>query len=346
MSDIYTPPFVMTEEITNLVIEIGEQVGAVAAFDTLQPNPRLRRENRIKSIHSSLAIEQNTLTFSQVTDVIEGKTVLGPPQDIREVKNAYEAYERVSALDPYSVKNLLLAHRIMMDGLVREAGRFRSGNVGVYAGEQLIHAGSPANYVPDLIGQLFDWLRISKLHPLVKSCIFHYEFEFIHPFADGNGRIGRLWQSLILQKWKAFFSWMPVETLIYAKLEGYYKALNESNTAGESTIFVTFMLRIIRDALLAVIESQNKSYDVGVNVGTNVGVNVGINGSTNEEKILVLLRQDSRLTAKTLASTIGITDRQVERILSKLKTEGKIIRHGASKNGYWEVCCTCGAYPL
>lgn len=135
---------------------------------------------------------------------------------------------------------------------------------------------------------------------------------------------------------------MPVETLIYAKQEGYYKALNESNMAGESTIFVTFMLRIIRDALLAVIESQNKSYDVG----TNVGVNVGINGSTNEEKILVLLRQDSRLTAKTLASTIGITDRQVERILSKLKTEGKIIRHGASKNGYWEVCCTCGTYPL
>lgn len=155
---------------------------------------------------------------------------------------------------------------------------------------------------------------------------------------DGNGHIGRLWQSLILQKWKAFFAWMPVETLIYAKQEGYYKALNESNTAGESTIFVTFMLKIIRDALLAVTESQNKSYDVGVNVG--------INGSTNEEKILVLLRQDSRLTAKTLASTIGITDRQVERILSKLKAEGKIIRHGASKNGYWEVCCTCGAYPL
>lgn len=139
---------------------------------------------------------------------------------------------------------------------------------------------------------------------------------------------------------------MPVETLIYAKQEGYYKALSESNTVGESTIFVKFMLRIIRDALVDVIESQNKSYDVGVNVATNVGVNVGISGSTNEEKILALLRQDSRLTAKTLASTIGITDRQVERILSKLKTEGKIIRHGASKNGYWEVCCTCGANPL
>lgn len=338
MSDIYTPPFVMTEEITNLVIEIGEQVGAVAAFDTLQPNPRLRRESRISSIHSSLAIEQNTLTLDQVTDVIDGKTVLGPPRDIREVKNAYEAYERVFALDPYSVKNLLLAHRIMMEGLVGEAGRFRSGNVGVYAGKQLIHAGSPANYVPELVKQLFDWLKKSKLHPLVKSCIFHYEFEFIHPFADGNGRIGRLWQSLILHKWKDFFAWMPIETLIYAKQEGYYKALNAVNSSGESTVFVAFMLAVIRDALKDVVESQNKVRNVGVNVGTNVG--------TNEEKVLTLLKQDSRLTAKTLASTIGLTDRQVERILSGLKADGKIVRHGASKNGYWEVCCTDGSYPL
>lgn len=146
MNDTYAPPFTMTEEITNLVIEIGEQVGVVVTYDALQPNPKLRRESRIKSIHSSLAIEQNTLTLEQVSDVINGKTVLGPPQDIREVKNAFEAYERISALDPYSVKNLLLAHKIMMEGLVKEAGRFRSGNVGVYAGKQLIHAGSPANY--------------------------------------------------------------------------------------------------------------------------------------------------------------------------------------------------------
>ena len=183
MSELYQPPFTMTEEITNLVIEIGEQVGAVAVYDPLQPNPTMRRESRIKSIHSSLAIEQNTLTLEQVSDVIDGKRVLGPPQDIREVKNAYEAYERAASLDPYSVKNLLLAHRIMMEGLVKEAGQFRSGNVGVYAGDQLIHAGTPANYVPELIDQLFNWLKQSKLHPLVKSCIFHYEFEFIHPFA-------------------------------------------------------------------------------------------------------------------------------------------------------------------
>lgn len=329
MSEIYQPPFTMTEEITNLVIEIGEQVGAVAAYDSLQPNPTLRRENRIKSIHSSLAIEQNTLTLEQVSDIIDGKRVLGPPQDIREVKNAYEAYERISSLDPYSVKNLLLAHRIMMEGLVKEAGVFRSKNVGVYAGNQLIHAGTPANYVPELIDQLFTWMKQSKLHPLVKSCIFHYEFEFIHPFADGNGRTGRLWQSLILQKWKPFFAWLPVETLIHEKQDEYYAALNASNSEGESTIFVTFMLQIIRDALADIIKTQDSHRNVGVNVGINVG--------TNEKKVLALLRQDGRLTAKILASTLGLTERQVERIIASLKKQGMLIRHGASKNGFWEV---------
>lgn len=329
MSEIYQPPFTMTEEITNLVIEIGEQVGAVAAYDSLQPNPTLRRENRIKSIHSSLAIEQNTLTLEQVSDIIDGKRVLGPPQDIREVKNAYEAYERISSLDPYSVKNLLLAHRIMMEGLVKEAGVFRSKNVGVYAGNQLIHAGTPANYVPELIDQLFAWMKRSKLHPLVKSCIFHYEFEFIHPFADGNGRTGRLWQSLILQKWKPFFAWLPVETLIHEKQDEYYAALNASNSEGESTIFVTFMLQIIRDALADIIKTQDSHRNVGVNVGINVG--------TNEKKVLALLRQDGRLTAKILASTLGLTERQVERIIASIKKQGMLIRHGASKNGFWEV---------
>ncbi len=339
----------MTEAITNLIIEIGEQVGAVVTYNALQSNPKLRRAGRIRSIHSSLAIEQNTLTLEQVTDVINGKTVMGPPQDIREVRNAYEAYERVSALDPYNIKNLLLAYKIMMEGLVKEAGCFRSGNVGVYAGKQLIHAGSPANYVPELMRQLFDWMKKSRLHPLVKSCIFHYEFEFIHPFADGNGRTGRLWQSLILQKWKAFFAWMPIESLIYEKREGYYEALNASNRAGESTIFVTFMLEVIRDALKAVVKSQNKLTEagenvginvggnVGINVGGNVGINVGENAGTNVEKIIALLRQDNRLTARTLAATLGLTDRQVERLLAKLKAEGRLVRHGASKNGYWEV---------
>lgn len=323
MSETYQPPFRMTEEVTNLIVEIGEYVGSITTYESMHQNPVLRRESRIKSIYSSLAIEQNTLSLDQVTDVIEGKRVLGPPQDIREVKNAYEAYERLSSLDPYNIKNLLLAHRLLMDGLVKEAGNFRSGNVGVYAGDQLIHVGTPAKYVPDLMAQLMTWLKKSKLHPLVKSCIFHYEFEFIHPFADGNGRTGRLWQSLILQNWKDIFALLPVETLVHEHQEEYYDVLRRADSAGDSTGFVEFMLRMIRDALREVSESQNR--DVAVNV------------VTNEDKILALLRQDGKLTANALASSLGLAQRQVQRILANLKKAKRIVRHGASKNGYWEV---------
>jgi Fic family protein len=253
--DNYIPPFTMTDEITNLVIEIAELTGAMTVSEQLSKNPKLRRDNRIKSIHSSLAIEQNTLTEEQVSDVIDGKRVLGPPQDIREVQNAYEAYEIMSKLNPHSVKDLLKAHKIMMEGLVKEAGVFRSKGVGVYAGDQLIHAGTPANYVPDLVGQLFEWLKKSKLHPLIKGCIFHYEFEFIHPFADGNGRTGRLWHTLILAKWQEFFLWIPIETIIhelyhtdqiisYTMLDMYgnddasYRAAMESATEIQTLLYI------------------------------------------------------------------------------------------------------------
>ena len=327
MSEAYHPPFHMTEEITNLIVEIGEYVGSITAHEAMRQNPVLRRESRIKSIYSSLAIEQNTLSLDQVTDVIEGKRVLGPPQDIREVKNAYEAYEKASTLDPYNVKNLLLAHKLLMNGLVKEAGNFRSGNVGVYAGEQLIHVGTPAKYVPELMTQLMTWLKESKLHPLVKSCIFHYEFEFIHPFADGNGRTGRLWQSLILQRWKEIFAWLPVETLVHEHQAEYYGVLARADKAGDSTEFVEFMLQMIRDSLKEIIEDQNR--DVVVNVVTNV--------VANEEKVLAMLKQDGKLTSKVLAASLGITQRQIQRILANLKETNRIVRHGSSKNGYWEV---------
>lgn len=321
MSENYQPPFTMSEKITNLIVEIGEYVGTITTYDSMRPNPILRRENRIKTIHSSLAIEQNTLTLEQVTDVINGKRILGPPQDIREVKNTYEAYEKIFSFDPYSLKNLLQAHKIMMGGLVREAGTFRNGNVGVYAGTELIHAGTPAKYVPDLMAQLFKWLKQSNYHPLIKSCIFHYEFEFIRPFADGNGRIGRLWQSLILQKWKKIFAWIPVETLVYENQNEYYQILQQADRVGDSTKFVEFMLEMIRNALREISNATN--------VVTNV--------VTNEEKILTLLKQDASLSASMLSVSVGITPRQAQRILARLKEKGKIIRHGATKNGYWEV---------
>lgn len=328
MGKRYDPPFTMTEEITNLIVEIGELVGSVSTYEAMNPNPVLRRENRIRTIHSSLAIEQNTLTLEQVTDVINGKRILGPPQDIHEVKNAYEAYEKISALDPYDVKSLLLAHKIMMDGLVKEAGSFRSVDVGVYAGTELIHAGAPAKSVPDLVQQLFTWLKKSKLHPLVKSCIFHYEFEYIHPFRDGNGRTGRLWQSLILRKWNEIFAWLPVETLVYENQKAYYDVLQKADDQDESTEFVVFMLGMIRDALLEVSKVRNK-HDVAASVAKNAAI--------YEDKILSLLKRDNTLSANKLAISLGITQRQAQRILSRLKEEGRILRHGANKNGYWEV---------
>lgn len=261
MTERYEPPFSMTESIMNMVIEIGELTGQITAHDQLSTNPRLRRENRIKTIHSSLAIENNTLSLGQVTAVIEGKKVLAPPQDIREVKNAYEAYERLQNLNPYSLEDLLEAHRYMMSGLIKEAGVFRSKNAGVYSGRELIHAGSSANYVPELMYNLFTWMRNSQIHLLIKSCIFHYEFEFIHPFADGNGRTGRLWHSLLLQKWQSFFAWLPVETMIHEHQEAYYEAINASNTAGECTIFVEFMLGMIKSTLEEIVDSQGVYQD-------------------------------------------------------------------------------------
>ena len=323
MPDNYTPPFTATESITNLVIEIAELTGQISLSDSLSQKPKLRRENRIRSIHSSLAIEQNSLTVDQVSDIIDGKRVLGPPQDIREVKNAYEAYELLTRLNPYSIKDLLKAQKVMMADLVKESGTFRSKGVGVYAGTELIHPGTPPQYVPDLMRQLFTWLKESKLHPLVKSCIFHYEFEFIHPFADGNGRLGRLWHTLILAKWREFFLWIPIETVIHQRQEAYYQALNVSNTAGESSVFVEFMLEVIQDLLLEL--SKN---DIGQE---------NIQKNTTEDKLLTLLRQNEKHSARSLALELGISERQVQRILRELKDSGRIERIGANRSGKWIV---------
>lgn len=327
----YSPPFRMTDEITNLVIEIGELVGVVSVDAGLSPDPRLRRENRIRSIYSSLAIEQNTLSLDQVTDVIDGKRVLGPPKDIREVKNAYEAYERMELFDPCSMDDLLAVHRLMMQDLVSEAGRFRAGNVGVFREGQLIHAGTPAAYVPEVMAQLFAWLLESGLHPLIKSCVFHYEFEFIHPFADGNGRTGRFWQSLILQRWKPIFAWLPVETLIRERQEEYYSALNAANSQGESTAFVAFMLSVIRDALEELRQNQR------LHVVNNGAENVVDQREQNRRSLLAIVKQRPKSSAREIALLMNLSPRQIQRIMADLQADGKLIRHGSPRNGFWEA---------
>ncbi len=323
MPEGYKPPFTMTEEITNLVIEIAEMAGILALTDTLSKNPTLRRENRIHSIHSSLAIERNSLTIDQVSDIIDGKRVLGPPKDIREVQNAYDAYEMLTKLNPYSINDLLTAHKIMMLDLVKESGVFRSGGVGVYAGEDLIHAGTPPQYVPGLISELFEWLNESTLHSLIKSCIFHYEFEFIHPFADGNGRTGRMWHTLILAKWKEFFLWLPIETLIHEQQEEYYEAINAANTDGESTIFVKFMLEIIKKTL----EELTQIFKEEANIDNN----------SIQDRLLKLLKTENKISARNAAVKLDISERQVQRLLKTMKEEGKIERVGSNRNGSWIV---------
>ena len=334
MSETYQPPFRMTEEITNLIVEIGQYVGSITTYESMHRNPVLRREIRIKSIYSSLAIEQNTLSLDQVSDVINGKRVLGPPEDIREVKNAYEAYEHVSELDPYSVKNLLYAHKLMTEGLVKEAGRFRSGNVGVYAGDRLIHAGTPARYVPDLISQLMAWLKESKYHPLVKSCIFHYEFEFIHPFTDGNGRTGRLWQSLILRKWNDLFAWLPVETLVHENQEEYYRVLQKADNAGDSTEFVEFMLGMIRNALKELRDNQNHGTNEA-NAEANRDANEAESG-TIEDQILRLIRANPKISQTRIAEEIGVSRSTIQRAFAKLMEGGQVRRSGGTR-GSWII---------
>ena len=245
----YQHQFHMTDKITNLTAAICELLGQFKILFNGRLSPHLRKNNRIRTIHSSLAIEHNSLSLEQVTAIIDGKRILGNPVEIKEVKNAYTSYEMMLTLDPFSVDDLLKAHETMMKELISENGRFRSGGVGVFNGKALVHMAPPANMVPGQVQDLFSWYKASEIHPLIRSAIFHYEFEFIHPFADGNGRVGRMWHSLLLGRWNEIFYWLPVEDLIRSRQEEYYKALGKSDRDADSSAFVEFLLQVILDTL-------------------------------------------------------------------------------------------------
>ncbi len=262
MEDKYIPPYEITDEMLELVSEIMENLGKLSGVNELEKLPRLRRVSRIKSIHSSLAIENNTLSIEQVTDVINGKRVLAPQKDIEEVHNAFNAYEKLSEINPYSIDDLLKIHGIMMNGLVKEAGRLRSGQVGVYNQDgKVVHLAPPADFVPQQLGQLFDWVKDSNANMLIKSSVFHYEFEFIHPFNDGNGRTGRLWQTALLASWKPIFAWIPIESIIKDNQEDYYNAITLSTSQGKSNIFIEFMLDVINKAIKDIITDTRNHYN-------------------------------------------------------------------------------------
>jgi len=260
--DNYIPPYDITEEMLTLTAEIMELLGELKNVSELEKLPRLRRVSRIKSIHSSLAIENNTLTLQQVTDVIEGKRVLGPEDDIIAVKNAFEVYKTLDEINPLSIDDLVKSHGIMMKGLVEEAGQIRTSPVGVINQKgDVIHVAPPASMASGLLYQLFDWLNNSSAPMLIKSSVFHYEFEFIHPFRDGNGRMGRLWQTALLSTWKPIFRWIPIESIIKDNQEEYYNAITLSTSEGKSNRFIVFMLGVIKSALVDITKDTRNHYN-------------------------------------------------------------------------------------
>ena len=314
----YEPSFERTDVIDALCMEIAELVGMLSPQAPLSTSPTLRRELRIQTIYSSLVIEGNRLDERAVSAIIDGKRVLGDRRDILEVENARAAYDLIPELDPHSLADLLRVHRVMMGGLVPDAGRFRSGNVGVFNGDALIHAGTPAAYVPEVMGGLFEWLRTTRMHPLLASCVFHVEFEFCHPFSDGNGRTGRLWQTLLLSRWRSELAWLPVESAIRRRQADYYEALARSGATGSCESFVEFMLEAIRESILPYAKPSNPQEVI-------------------RTRALAFLSENPRATVAQLAQHLGCSKRSAERMVAQLKEEGALERQGSARGGEWKV---------
>lgn len=293
----YKPPFTITNEILSYVSSISEKMGRLTAISNLESKPHLRKNNRIKSIHSSLKIEANSLSLGQVRDVINGKAVLGEQKEIQEVKNAYAAYERFAEIDPYSITHLKQFHGIMTKYLVAESGEFRQGEEGVFHGDQCIFIAPPARFVPQLMDDLFTWMKESQesVHPLILSSVFHYEFVFIHPFSDGNGRMARLWHTAILSKWKPVFEYIPLESQIEKFQDNYYDAIAKCHVDGASTIFIEFMLSQI-----------DKSLDeITLQITDD-------NGALSEQikKLLEVMEYDIPYTSNILMEKLGLKSKE------------------------------------
>ena len=322
------PPFEITNSMIDHVAEIAELVGRLTVSSPLSTSPTLRRANRIRTIHGSLAIEQNTLSLEQVTAVLNGKHILAPPKDIAEVKNAFEIYERLEELDPYSLDDLLTAHGIMTRGLVEKSGVFRTRPVGVVDSKgHVLHFGTLPQYVPDLVMELLDWVKASEVHMLIRSCVFHYELELIHPFADGNGRVGRLWHTLLLSQWNPAFAWLPVESIIHDRQQAYYEAINASNNAGESTAFIEFMLSAIQAALTEAITASEETGGKKVDKAT-----------LRWNKIQAFLQTHDSIRNADVRALCGVSAATANRILADLVSKKALIK--IYLNGHWQYKLT------
>lgn len=252
------PPYHITPEMLQQIVAVSEKIGRINANYLDKPAPKLRKENRIKTIHASLSIEGNTLTEEQITALIENKRIIGPQKDVQEVINAINVYEQLLTFDPTDSKSFLRAHEMLMKELVPDNGKYRKSGVGIVAGDRIAHMAPPAGNVPHLMYDLFSYVKNSDEITLVKSCVFHYEMEFIHPFTDGNGRMGRLWQTLILMKEYPVFEFIPFENLIHQSQRDYYHALSQSDKSGHSTPFIEYMLRVMDYSLSSMLDFKNR----------------------------------------------------------------------------------------
>ena len=310
-------PFQINTKILRLTSEISELVGSMSSLSEAARSPQLRRSNRIKTIYSSLAIEQNTLSLDQVTAVVSGKRVLAPPKDIAEVQNAFEIYDRLDELNPYSIDDLLTAHAVMVRGLRDDAGEFRLRPVGVVDSQgNILHFGTLPAYVPQLVEELLDWTENDENPLLIKSCVFHYEFELIHPFSDGNGRIGRLWHTLLLSKCNPLFAWVPVESIIHDRQSEYYLAINNANNAADSTCFIEFMLSAIKDALLEVTAQPLK---------------VKPRAESREQAVLDYLSKYDEIANRDVRNLLSISAATANRVLNEMVNKGLIFRFRKGK---------------
>ena len=290
----YQPPLTLTTRMLALIADISEQIGQLSAVDDCRQTPQLRRGNRIRTIQASLAIENNTLSIEQVTAVLAGQRVLGLPREIQEVRNAFAAYESMPDWQPDSRTDLLRAHELLMGGLIDDCGQFRRSGVGIYRGEKLVHMAPPPSRISHLMDDLLAWLGASDWHPLIISCVFHYEFEFIHPFADGNGRMGRLWQTLILSQWRPVLAYLPVEAVIREQQDAYYGALSAADQLAEATPFVEFMLQALSLALEEAVRSEPVTDQVIDQVTDQVA------------RLLGVLRESASLKVNELMAQVGL----------------------------------------
>lgn len=319
----YKPPYTITNKILMLTSEISERIADIKYIDKNYSTLKLRKKNRVRSIIGTLQIEGNSFDEAKVTNVINGKRVLGSMREIEEVKGAIEAYDHLENYHYKQEKDLLLAHKLLMKNLLNYAGTYRHSNVGVGGAEGVMHVAPPPNMVPQLMGDLFDWLNNTDDHLLIASCVFHYEFEFIHPFSDGNGRIGRLWQTVILKSFKDFFAYIPIESMVRNNQAKYYQALEDSGAIGESTPFVEFMLEIISKSLQEYIKESSKSDQKS--------------RQKSDQKILTLMQKNREITISEICSKLSMSESGVKKVIKKLKDENRIKRVGSLKAGYWEV---------